>query len=611
MRFVFCPYLTFLTGFFSLVFLPTVFILNEDQILIAAYELGDAGNLIYSVMSLFDHPIYNLHNYFFAGYGWPFSDISFLLILILKVIGQLLGFYESPIFGLIDDQPLFNGTIRAINFVFSLASLLLFFKLSQLLFDSKKVSLVASLFLMFLPWSAVYSYWLKTDASAMFFTLLAIWYLVKFIKQAQKPLYFYLAFVSLILATFSKMYHGFLLFPIFLIFFLSYCDKQKMGYFKCLFSSPLLKLFISLPPLYLLVAFIVHPYSMIDFGDGVWGERWMFMPWEVFFSFLSPSSIAGQGGGGHLSVPFIESFQNWIALYRKEPLIYLNVILLYLLIIPLLVRHKFSLSLLLITSVIFCNVYLVIVMLGNRTMHYELRYIYPIAPLLILNLVAFGLYIWNLLGYLPIKNRRWLKIFVASLGILFILPVFAKNLLVTTNSLLARAAYQQSTLYQTRKFLLNNVSTLSQKRMLFDLGTAPVPPKATWVKPHAEMSWVPSKIIDSKSFKDYINSNAPIIWVSWESSANGPKFIENIQLQFLIVNEWRAQNYRDYIRKNRFKLIKKFQATRAELVSLSNWFPHYKNTQLESFNTTLKLIEVYRNPHLMIGPTIVFYGNKL
>ncbi|EDN69412.1 membrane protein [Beggiatoa sp. PS] len=189
--------------------------------------MGDAGNLAYGIMSLFDYPIYSQHNYYFIGYGWIFNDINFFLILLLKGIGQLLGFYDQSLFGIVDNQPLFNATIRAVNFAFALASILLFLNLSNLLFDNKKISLVASLFFMFCPWSAVYSYWLKTDATGMFFILLSIWCLIKFIRQEQKLIYFYVAFISLILTTFSKMYHGFYLFPIFLLFFLSYCDRKK------------------------------------------------------------------------------------------------------------------------------------------------------------------------------------------------------------------------------------------------------------------------------------------------------------------------------------------------------------------------------------------------
>jgi hypothetical protein len=545
MRFVFCPYLTFLIIIFSVFFLHTVFILNEDHILIAAYESGDAGNFAHAMMRLFNEPVYNHHNYYFgSNHGWVISDISFFVILVLKFFGQILGWYEPPIFGFVDDRVFFNGAIRTINFAFALASVLLFFQLSHLLFENKRVSFIASLFFMLLPWAAIYSYWLKPDATGLFFILVAILYLVKFVKQAPKLMYFYLSFVSLVLATFSKMYHGFLPFPILLLFFLSYCDKQGISYLSGLFSTNFLKVFMSLPFIYLLIIFLVHPYSIFDYGGGINDSTWIFKPFEVFIKFFESlilgtlSASTGSISDNQLvSTSLIKNFYIWLTLYKTEPLIYLNTFLLYLLIIPLFFRHKFNISLLFIISIIFCQFYLLIVIYGTQSgKHYDLRYIYPIAPLLILNLVAFGLYIWNLLGYLPIKNRRWLKIIVASLGILFILPVFAKNLLVTTNSLLARAAYQQSTLYQTRKFILNNVSTFSQQKMLFDLGTAPVPPKATWVKPHAEMSWVPSKIIDSKRFKDYINPNAPIIWVSWESSANGPQFIENIQLQFLIVN---------------------------------------------------------------------------
>ncbi|RKZ35439.1 MAG: hypothetical protein DRQ49_19420, partial [Gammaproteobacteria bacterium] len=328
MRIKFCPYTIGLIIIFSFLFLHTIFILNEDHSLMVAYETGDSGNLAYAVMRLFDYPIYNHHNnYFLSGYGWVFGDISFLVVMLLKAIGQLFGIYNQPIFGVIDDQPIFNSAMIAINFVFALISILLFFKLSNLLFENKKVSFIASLFFMLLPWAAIYSYWLKPDATGMVFILIAMLYLVKFVKQEPKPIYFYIAFISLVLTTFSKMYHGFILFPIFLIFFLTYCDKQGVNYLGYLFSKYFLKVLISSLFLYLLIAFIIHPYSIIDFGGGVYPARWMFMPWEVFLKFLSPSSYSGGESSGHMAVPFVKSFYNWFILYKNEPIIYINALL--------------------------------------------------------------------------------------------------------------------------------------------------------------------------------------------------------------------------------------------------------------------------------------------
>ena len=98
MRLNFCPYTAGLVIIFFTVFLHTIFLLNEDPTLMAIYESGDPGNLTYGIMSLFAHPVYSQHNYFFFGYGWPFSDISFIVVLLLKVIGQLFGFYNQPWF---------------------------------------------------------------------------------------------------------------------------------------------------------------------------------------------------------------------------------------------------------------------------------------------------------------------------------------------------------------------------------------------------------------------------------------------------------------------------------------------------------------------------------
>ncbi len=608
MRIKFCPYTIGLIIIFSFLFLHTIFILNEDHSLMVAYETGDSGNLAYAVMRLFDYPIYNHHNnYFLSGYGWVFGDISFLVVMLLKAIGQLFGIYNQPIFGVIDDQPIFNSAMIAINFVFALISILLFFKLSNLLFENKKVSFIASLFFMLLPWAAIYSYWLKPDATGMVFILIAMLYLVKFVKQEPKPIYFYIAFISLVLTTFSKMYHGFILFPIFLIFFLTYCDKQGVNYLGYLFSKYFLKVLISSLFLYLLIAFIIHPYSIIDFGGGVYPARWMFMPWEVFLKFLSPSSYSGGESSGHMAVPFVKSFYNWFILYKNEPIIYINALLLYLLTIPLLFRHKFPISSLLIISIIFCNLYLVIVVFGNRTMHYHLRYIYPIAPLLILNIVAFTLYIWKQLG--SFKQSYYLKIFFASLGGLFFLSIFAENIVVTTNSLLSRAAYKHSTIYKTREFMLNHPQIFSQRKILMGIAPASHPPKMPWVIPHASVTWVPSKVTNKERFKDYINPDAMITWLNYTNGRDSLKFIKNSNPQFLILSEQYRRIYRDYIRKNNFKPIKTFQASETELRMFSTWFPNV-NRQFNTLQATKKLIEVHRNPDTVIGPTIVFYAKR-
>jgi len=616
MRIKFCPYTIGLIIIFSFLFLHTIFILNEDHSLMVAYETGDSGNLAYAIMSLFNYPVYNYHNYFFASnHGWVFGDVSFLVILLLKSVGQLFGIYDKAIFGVIDDQPIFNSAMITVNFVFALLSVLVFFKLSNLLFENKKISFITSLFFMLLPWAAIYSYWLKPDATGMVFILTAMLYLVKFVKQEPKVIYFYIAFISLILATFSKIYHGFLPIPILLIFFLSYCDKQNISYLTYLFSKSFFKILISLPFLYLLIVLIIHPYAIIDYGGGVHGSTWIFKPFDIFidmFKSLTSDTLNILNSNAEKSqsvgISFTQNFYNWIALYKKAPLIYINILLLYLLIIPLLFPKRFKISLLFIISIIFCSLYLLIVIYGTKTgRHYHLRYIYPIAPLLILNIVAFTLYIWKQLG--SFKQSYYLKIFFASLGGLFFLSIFAENIVVTTNSLLSRAAYKHSTIYKTREFMLNHPQIFSQRKILMGIAPASHPPKMPWVIPHASVTWVPSKVTNKERFKDYINPDAMITWLNYTNGRDSLKFIKNSNPQFLILSEQYRRIYRDYIRKNNFKPIKTFQASETELRMFSTWFPNV-NRQFNTLQATKKLIEVHRNPDTVIGQTIVFYAKR-
>jgi len=586
MRFNFCPYTIFLMILFSVVFGPAIFLLNEDHILMAAYELGDAGNIAHAIMSLFDYPIYNHHNYvILSDYGWVLGDISFVVVLLLKLIGQLMGFYEQPIFGVVDDQVIFNGAIRAVNFVFAMSSVVLFFKLSVLLFENKKISLVASLFFMFVPWAAVYSYWLHPDASGMVFMMIALLLVVKFVKQEQKSIYFWAALASLELATLSKPSYLFISLPILLVFGVNYCDKNHLRYLTFLFSRQFFQIFVLSLLMAIFILLVIHPYLIIEFSLAYKIQSFLF--------------------GIYQNNSLTQSFYHWFKVYKNEPLIYFNVLLLYLLIIPWLVKDKFSVSFLFVTSVLFCNVFLLIVVWG---MKYTVmaRYIYPIAPLLILNIVAFVIFVWHRLSSKP----YYLKIFFAGLGVFYLLTIFIKNILVTSNSLLARAAYQHSTLYHARQFLLSEPNIFSRSQMLFDLGTAIVPPKMTWVAPPAPMSWVPSKVINQKRYQQYIDPDAPIVWVPWESKDHSLKFIRNKKPAFLILNELSYETYHHYIKKNHFELITQFQASEPSLTALFYWFPSQRHVYLTRFSTLLKLIEVHRRSDLLIGPTIVFYGKK-
>ncbi|EDN71520.1 conserved hypothetical protein [Beggiatoa sp. PS] len=556
-----------------------------------AYESGDPGNIAHAIMSLFNDPIYNHHNYvILSDYGWVLGDISFIVVFLFKIVGQLMGFYDQPIFGTVDDQAIFNGAIRMVNFTFAMASILLFFRLSHLLFENKKVSFIASLFFMFIPWAAIYSYWLHPDASGMVFMMIALLSVVKFVKQEQKLIYFFIALASLELATLSKPPYFFLSIPVLLIFLFNYCHKTHLKYLTFLISPQFFKISIASLQIAIFILFIVHPYSIIEFSQAYNIQRLLF--------------------GIYQNISITQSFYNWFYIYKNEPLIYINVFLLYLLIIPLFFKQKFSISFLFVTSVLFCNIFLLITIWGMRY-NMTARYMYPIAPLLILNIVAFIIFVWNKLNFLLIQKKHYLKIILTGLGILYLLPIFTENILATINSLLARAAYKHTTFYQTRKFLLNNPNTFSQHKMLFDMGMAIIPPKMTWVVPHASVTWVPSKVINQERYYKYINPNAQVIWVPWESQSQSLKFIKdnNINPLFLILNKGRYNAYRHYIAKNHFRMIKTITASNKELASLSYWFPRYGNTQLKNFNFTLKLIELHRNPNLIIGPTMMFYRN--
>lgn len=529
-------YYAALTIIFSFFFLHAVFLFNDDVGLIVAVEV-DPGSITGSIMQLFNYPIYNQHNgYHTQYYGWVFNDINFIVILLLKILGQSLGFYDKPIFNS-DFIPAFAGVIRTTTFSMGLISNLIFFNIANHLFKNEKLSFFATLFFMFVPLGSYFSYFIHPETTGMVFTLTAILYLVKF-TNVPKLRYFYISYISVILAALSKQPFTFVAVPILLVFFISYY------YEKNLTCKQFLKILLSMAVIGVFIILLVHPYALIEFSRFYESQR---------------ATLVGHQSTISLS----QNFYNWANIYSGEILVSMNIILLIIAIMLLAVNMFFrkivAIHFLFIVSLSFCNVFLLIVIYGARLLVAP-TYLYPILPLLILNIMAVLVFIWGKLTQLH-SGKYWRFVFAITVTI-YLLPIFSANWLVTTNNLLNRASYKNTTNYQARQFILENVA---RNNVIIHDVTIPVP-------------------------SNYTNS-----CISWNCSVT-----ENTN--FVILQE--GYPYPDHkpiyshITDHSFVLISTIQA----------------NTTIEfssnSFEKTKKLLQILRTsgPHaLRVGPNILIY----
>jgi len=415
---------------FISLFLHTIFLFNDDIALMQIVD-NDAGVIANSILQLFNSPIYNQHNgYYSQYYGWVFNDINFIFILIAKLLGQFMSESGSSMFSS-EYTPSLLWIIRATNFTMGLISVLLFFNLSKLLFKNELLSFVATLFFMVHPIGNQFLYSVAPDSTAMVFSLIATLYLIKFSTE-QDARYFYISYVSLILSALSKPIFLLTTFPVLVVFFLIYCHRQNLSYRQILLS----KIFAQIAGYCMVTAIgvllLVHPYAILEFSKFYANQQYLIHQ--------------------ELNSGLLQSFHAWSVIYQNSFLLMANIALSAILVIGYLVFKKmFGVSMLFLMSILYCGIFVPIFLMYSVRVSISTTYLYPILPLLILNIVAVMLFISKRLASLPKANYWQFAFFVGSA--IYLLPVLWMNTLAVTNKLLDRMSYTNTTYYQARKFV--------------------------------------------------------------------------------------------------------------------------------------------------------------
>ena len=405
---------------FSSLFLPQVFLLNEDINLILAYEV-DPGSLITSINALFKFPYYNMFNgYHTTSYGWTYASLTFLFLLPFKLIFFIFKI-DSTFFIIL--------LIRFVFYLIGLFSVFILFRLCRKVLGTKNLIINFLLVVLFIfsPFNNLF-YFLHPETTGILFTFLAANYLFDYVNKS-KIFYYYYSFICLVLAALSKQ--QFFISSIFLsifLFFIFY-KKNKIILLSSVFFKELIKVFL----LSLLILFFIHPYAFL-------------MPFNFFISQIS----LGTGFTVNTNLNFLDTFILWVNVYKSSSLFLFSTILNILNIIIIFQKKNstiekifnFTLFLIVVFTIFYFSI-------GNKN-NIGFNYYQAIYPIIILQLLLF----LKTISDLSFFNKIQLKILFIFLLLYF--PIY--NFGSTIKSLQQRFLYKEGISYRSYEYIKENLS---------------------------------------------------------------------------------------------------------------------------------------------------------
>lgn len=363
--------------------------------------------------------------------NWIFDNILLGIITLIKNLGYLLGWYDT---NQLNDDYLYDfaGIFRIVSFITGFISCILFFNLSKLLFKSELIAFFGTLLFMLHPIGSYFFYAVHPENMGMVFALIAIFYLVKF-TIIQSHHYFYIGYLNLILALLTNLVFVFILVPVLFCFFITYCQSEKISYSNILLSKKFAKTLLYTFGIPIAIIILIHPHIILE-----------------FYSFYgSQQMIGGAQTFTNRSLP-IGLFD-----YKNDPTINMNMAILIVIIFYLISMRKNNISILFLTNLLYCNIFIAIMIYGSNA-HIPLNMFYTILPLLILNIMATIIFTLERLSTLAHSNSLKFSL-VLLLGVYFS-PVFLTNILAITsaNDMLNRLTYN-TTQYQSKLFIMGEI----------------------------------------------------------------------------------------------------------------------------------------------------------
>jgi hypothetical protein len=276
---------------FIFIYGQTPFLYNEDIALISAVN-ADAASQIKSILGLYDKPYYNMFNSYHSHYyGWTFYSLTALILLPFKIVNSFLfGDTLSDILA-----------IKLIFFAYGIALITIFFNfLSE--YNHKKNTLFAYLLTLNLifPFSHDFFVTLHPEIIGMIFLLLAF----KAILATEFKYKIFKLNIFFAMSSMAKQTFFFASFP-FLIFYNFYFQQKIKVQNKNIKNR-----FLFCTLIFVIVAFIIHPYLFID------PIKFLKAQGELFFSFQKDE------------IGFFKNSFTWlIKLYKFDKIIFSSILL--------------------------------------------------------------------------------------------------------------------------------------------------------------------------------------------------------------------------------------------------------------------------------------------
>jgi len=498
---------------FSYLYLPHVFILNEDYNLASSLET-DPGSLISSLSKLFEKPYYNMFKgYHLQYYGWTWASITFFAILPFKILFSLFG---------INDDSYTIFLIRFIYFLIGLSSVFALFKICNKFLEYKNTLLsffIANIYIFSPFYFFNLFYYIRAELTGILFTFLGIIYLLNF-QYKHRIIFFYLSIISLALAVFSKqtfIFSSFLL-SIYLFFLVIRQDLADKKYNLIFKSSTLL--FIKVFFLVCLILFFVHPYAFL------FPHRFLASQFSLGGSFNKNVLV---------DLDFYSAINLWIKTFTST--LYFFVPFILSIINPLLINlstKNFHDQILNFLTIICTLIVILSYSIFNRA-NIEIYYLKVIIPISFIQIIIFLKYLFQI----NLFKKNYLKYIISLLILIYLFP----EILEIHKRSHERLSYKQSVNYKTFLWAQNNLNQFD--RIVIDHRFA-MPSKLNNISCHY---WRECTTYDKiVSFNpNYVAFTDPLPVWGWNKNEQGQnlkKYAEDNNMKILNVIESQISDYK-------------------------------------------------------------------
>ncbi len=428
----------FLTILFAILYLPHIFILNEDIGIMLAFE-ADPGSITKTTIGLLEN--YNFHDHYHSRtYGWTYYFINFVLLFPVKLFLDFFNFTNS-------DRTLLYF-VKLVFFVIGFLSMLAFHEVLLKIFKNKFYILIGSMFYIAGDLGFIF-YFIHPETTGLLFMFLAILMLLNLIEKPDQYKYYIYGLIFLALSTLSKQIFFFTSVFILPVFIATIFFNERCRFIDFLASRKFLNLTIHSFLVAFVTLLIINPFLIFDFENGINYQI------QLFKIHNEGHSLAGVLSTNNL-------VKLWIYLLGSTTLALFYFILMpfaYVVTIFTINRNSKKEQILFLYMLTFIYVILFVIFLGNRLYVISL-YLAPIYPFLII-------YMLSLISYFSDSRLKLRKIVPLCLLLLFCIISLIRSIDILVSDNFSRLySHKSSIAYKTHDFILKNIDR--NDKVIFD-----------------------------------------------------------------------------------------------------------------------------------------------